>query len=206
MNHCDIVSNSLISESYETTLMILVHIHQCSWTSKQHFKILNDILSPKTNILEVLKWNINDVNSHSPMSMNSKKKLMILVHTHQCSWNPIQHIKFEDDLLNPKTNLLELLKWNINDDNSHSSMSMSSQTTFQVWKLLLKLKICLLLKGSKCSIPSFKLESPRLKLQAQTYNFQTPNLQPPKQCLYVQVKDVNMKIEFSERWDTQVRR
>jgi hypothetical protein len=139
------------------------------------------------------------------MSMNSKTKLVIIVHTHQCSWAPKQHIKFEDDLLNPKTNLPELLKWNINDDNSHSSMSMSSQTTFQVWKLPLKSKICLS-KGSKYSIPSFKLESLRLKLQAPTCNFQTPKLQPPKQCLYVQVRDVNMIIEFSERWDTQMRR
>jgi hypothetical protein len=138
MNHCDIVSNSLISKNSKPTLVILVHIHQCSWTSKQHFKFENDILSPKTNILEVLKWNINDVNSHSSMPMNSKTKLMIFVHTHQCPWIPKQHFKFEDDLLNPKTNLLELLNWNINDDNWHSSMSMSSQTTFLVWELLPK--------------------------------------------------------------------
>lgn len=156
MNDCDIVSNSLVSKSSKTTLVKLVHIHQCSWTSKHQFKFENDILSPKTNILKVLKWNINDVNSHSSMSMNSKTKLVILVHVHQCSWAPKQHFKFKDDLWNPKTNLPELLKWNINDNYSHSSMSMSSQTTFQVWKLLLKSKICLL-KGSKCSIPSFKL-------------------------------------------------
>ncbi len=134
---------------------------------KQHFKFENDILSPKTNILKVLKWNINDVNSHSSMSMNSKTKLVIIVHIHQCSWAPLQHFKIEDDLLNPKTNLLELLKRNINDDNSHSSMSMTSQTTFQVQKWFLKSKICVL-KGSKCSskfeVRISKVETPSSNL------------------------------------------
>lgn len=62
------------------------------------------------------------------------------------------------------------------------------------------------IKGIKMFNSSFKLEFPRSKLQAPTYNFQTSKLQPPKQCLYVQVKDVNMRIEFNERWYTQVKR
>jgi hypothetical protein len=109
---------------------------------KQHFKFENDILSPKTNILKVLKWNINDVNSHSSMSMNSKTKLVIIVHIHQCSWAPLQHFKIEDDLLNPKT-------------------------TFQVQKWFLKSKICVL-KGSKCSskfeVRISKVETPSSNL------------------------------------------